>query len=65
MFIEREREESGGWGIECERDRNIDVREKHLLVASRLCPDQGLNPQPFGVWDDAPTNLATWPEPST
>ena len=21
-----------------------------------MCPMQGSNPQPFGVWDDAPTN---------
>ena len=26
-----------------------------------MCPDQGWNPQPFGVWDDAPTNCTTWP----
>ena len=26
-----------------------------------MCPDQGSNPQPFGVWDDAPTNWATRP----
>ena len=29
-----------------ERERNIDVREKHQLVASHTCPDQGLNSQP-------------------
>ena len=34
---------------EKERDRNISVREKHLLVASCTCPDQGLNPQPRHV----------------
>ena len=26
----------------------------------RFCPDQGSNPQPFGVWDDTPTNGGTW-----
>ncbi|KAF6123874.1 dynactin subunit 5 [Phyllostomus discolor] len=25
----------------------------HNLV---MCPDWELNPQPFGLWDDAPTN---------
>ena len=53
------------------RERNIDVREKHQLVASYTCQDQGLNPQ-FGyvpwpgiepatiwLWDATPTNWAT------
>ena len=31
---------------EKERERNIDVREKHLLVASCIHPDQGVNLQP-------------------
>ena len=31
------------------RKRNITVREKHLLLASPMCPDQGLNPQPRHV----------------
>ena len=52
------------------RERNIDVREKHQLVASRLpptrdlvCnpgmyPDWELNRQPFGLQDSAqPTEL--------
>ena len=68
MFIDfRER------GRERERERqNIDVKEKHWLVAScthpdqesnlgynlGLCPNLGLNPQPFGVWNKAPTNWA-------
>ena len=51
------------------REKNINVREKYrcerepLSVASHmhpcnpgLCPDRELNPQPFGVKDDAPTN---------
>ena len=29
-----------------ERERNIDVREKHQLGASHMCPDLGLNPKP-------------------
>ena len=29
-----------------ERERNIHVREKHLLVASCMCSNRGLNPQP-------------------
>ena len=56
---------------ETERERNIDVREKHQLVASRTCTNQGLNlqpkyvpwlgtePQPFGVWGNTPTSWAT------
>ena len=55
------------------RERNTDVREKYLLDAFRrhstkdqtrnpgMCPDWGLNLQPFGVQDDAPTNWATQP----
>ena len=31
---------------ERERERNIDVREKHRLVASHTRPFQGPNPQP-------------------
>ena len=64
MLIDlRERGRGGG---ERESDRNIDVREKHQLVASHKCPDQtrslGMcpdwesNPQPFGYWDDTPPN---------
>ena len=26
-----------------------------------MCPDWGSNPQLFGVWDNAPSNWATWP----
>ena len=26
-----------------------------------MCPDQESNLQPFGIWDNAPTNWATWP----
>ena len=55
-FKEKEREEREGEG-----GRDIDVREKHWLVVSHMCPDQGLNPQHFGVWDDAPANCATRP----
>lgn len=32
-------------------ERNID-----RLVASHTCPDRESNLQPFGVWDDTPTN---------
>ena len=31
------------------RERNIDVREKHWLVACWTCSDRGLNPQPRHV----------------
>ena len=38
-----------------ERDRDID------LFASSMCPDLGLNPQHFGIQDDAITNWDTEP----
>ena len=56
------------WEERRERHRE---REIHRLVVSCTCPnwgwnpqpryvpDQGSNLQPFGVWDDAPTNSAT------
>ena len=37
IFLEREK---GG-----ERERNINIREKHRLFASRMHPDQGSNLQ--------------------
>ena len=52
-------------------ERDMDVREKHWSVSSSLYSDWGLNlqfrhvpdwesnPQPLGVWDEAPTNWAT------
>ena len=44
MFIDsRERERMR------EREKYMDMR------AIGMCPDQRLNPQTFGVWDDAPT----------
>ena len=54
-----------------ERKRNIDVRETLIVCLLihgptgdqthnlGMCPDQELNLQPFGLWDDAPTNRAT------
>ena len=39
LFIYKRSEEK-------EREININVREKYQLVASRTCPDQGLNLQP-------------------
>ena len=66
-----EREEGGGGGErEAERQIDIDVKEKHQSVDSSrrpnqdsthnlgVCPDWELNLQPFGVWDDVPTNLS-------
>ena len=59
-----ERERTGWGGMERERERNI---YQLLLIGSPtgdetrnlgICPDWGLNPQPFGVWDYTPTNLA-------
>ena len=35
--------------VEREKERNIDGKEKHQLVASLMCPDWGLNPQPRHV----------------
>ena len=32
-----------------ERERNIDVREKHQLVASCMCPDQGQYMPQMGI----------------
>ena len=51
-----------------EKERNIGMTEKHLSVAScthpnqesnpnlSMCPDQELNPEPFGAWNNTPTN---------
>ena len=41
---------------ERERERDIDVKVTHPLVASHICPNQGLNLNPSGVQDNAPTN---------
>ena len=60
-FRERGRER------ERERERNIVARNinqlspVHALTKDQtcnlgMCPDQGLNLQPFGQWDDAATN---------
>ena len=38
-----------GEGRQKEREREIDVREKHRLVVSGTCPNQGLNLQPRHV----------------
>ena len=53
MILER------GKGWEKERERNIDVREKHRLAASCTRPDWGPNLQPSHVpWIQ--TDLITW-----
>ena len=57
-------------GIERERKRGRE-REREIVCATTgdwthnlgMCPDWRLNPQPFGVWEDAPTNWSTWPGP--
>ena len=36
----------GGEGRGIERERNIDVREKHQLAASHMPPTRGPGPQP-------------------
>ena len=49
------------------REKEKHLCEKHQSVAFRMCPrnptyilgmcsDWESNPQPFGVWDGAPTN---------
>ena len=40
LFLER------GERREKERQRNTDMREKHRLVVSHTCLDQGSNPKP-------------------
>ena len=57
MFIDffvLERKEGGGG----ERETNISWDRTHN---PGMCPDQGLNPQPFGIRDNVPTNAATQP----
>ena len=39
MILERET----GREMEGQRERNINVKEKHRLVASHMCPNQRLN----------------------
>ena len=51
-----------------ERGRKTSMRERYQLIASYtrpnwgqtsnlgMCPDRESNPQPFGPWEDAPTN---------
>ena len=48
------RERKGGR----ERERVIDVREKHCSVVSCTCPEWGQNPQRFDAQDGALTNRA-------
>ena len=63
LILEREEGEREG-----ARERERNVRQKHLLFASRMFPDWGSklqlkyvpdwksNHQPFGVQEDAPIN---------
>ena len=63
----------GGEGRETERERNIDVREKHQLVAScthptgnlthnpGMCPNQESNLLPPPWQDDAQPTEPHWP----
>ena len=59
MFIDF-RERGRDW--ERDKQRDIEVREKHQSGASCMCLDWGLNPRPFGVQDNAPTDGETHPE---
>ena len=56
---------------ERKRERNINVRNMGQLPPTHdptrdkahnlgMCPDQGLNPHTFGVWDNDPTNWAKY-----
>ena len=49
MLLVLERKEGKEGEQERERERNIDVREKHPLVAPCTCSDWESNPQPIGV----------------
>lgn len=50
-----------------ERERDIDwLSPMHTPTGDRthnlgMCPEGESNLPPFGVWDDVPTNWATWP----
>ena len=70
MFVDfRERGREG----ERERERNIDETLRETLIcfpsyAPRngdwnrnlgMCPDCGSNPEPFGLYDDTPSNWTT------
>ena len=52
-------------GVGGERERNINWLPPICALTGDwtcnldMCPDRELNPQPFGVWDDAPTSWAT------
>ena len=48
--------------LEKKGERNIDMREK--TSTGHTCPNQGLNPPPFGVQEDA-SITATRPGPNT
>ena len=61
-------------GIGKERERNINVKEKHGLAASCTRPDPGLNfqprhaqlrnqPEPFALGDDAQPTEPHWSGP--
>ena len=60
-LIFRERQKGRGRGKEKGREsewerRRMGGREKHQSVASHMCPDQGLNLQPFDAWVDTQNN---------
>ena len=56
-FRERERDRERERRRERERERNIDVGERETLIGCLPhVPNQGLNPQPFGVQGDPPAN---------
>ena len=64
MFIDDFRENKG--------KENTNMSEKHRLIASwtcpswdrtcnlGMCPDWESNLQYFGIWEDTPSNWATW-----
>ena len=46
LILERKRKRREGGGREKRRQTDVDVREKHWSVASLICLDWELNPQP-------------------
>ena len=68
MILEREEgRENVRERTERQKERNIyQLPPVRIPTGDRtlnlgMCPDRELNLQPFGVWDDAPINRATWP----
>ena len=63
MFIDlgEKGKETSIWNRNIDRLLSIHTSTGDWTGNQGICPDQELNLQPFGVWDDAPTHLATKP----